>query len=91
MVKKYENLENKYEKSLSKKKNLNFKCNKCDEKFGNVKDLQNHKKDSCAASYQCEECEKCFTEESKLDEHMKKHKKNSLVMNVIEFMIMKEL
>ena len=74
LVKKYENLEKKYEKSLSKKKNINFKCKTCDEKFGTVKELQNHK-ESCAGTYQCEECDKCFTEESKLDEHMKKHEK----------------
>ena len=73
LIKKYESLE----KQLKKQKKSSFKCSKCDNKFSNVKELQNHKKETsaCQGNFECDECEKTFKTEKQLSVHMKKHEK----------------
>ena len=71
LIKKYSNLEKRYEKSITKQKKLNFKCKNCGEKLENLKELQKHKETSkCSVKLQCEECDKCFVSQVKLDEHV---------------------
>ena len=51
-----------------------FKCKKCDEELESVIELKKHKEehDSCQEKFQCEECEKVFKENGKLEEHVKR-------------------
>ena len=74
LVKKYDILEKKYDKCLSRKKKAAFKCNKCDEELESVKELKEHKEkhQSCQKSYQCEECDKCFKGEAQLEVHIER-------------------
>ena len=73
LIKKYEVLE----KQLKKQKKSSFRCSKCEKKFGNVKELQTHKKEAseCQANFKCDECEKTFKTEKQLSVHQKKHEK----------------
>ena len=75
LVKNYENLEKKYEKSLTNKKKAILICRKCDKNFKNVKDLKSHKHEtnSCQGNFQCQECEKSFKLKQELEEHAKIH------------------
>ena len=73
LINKYEDLE----KQLKKKKKFSFKCNKCNKKFENVKDLQDHRKEesSCETSFKCDECGKTFRNQNQLNVHEKRHEK----------------
>ena len=78
LINKYSNLEKKYEKSILKQKKANFKCKRCGMKLENLKELKNHKgsNNCCVETFQCEECDKSFLNEGKLDEHVERiHKK----------------
>ena len=74
---KYETLEIKYEECCNKKIRI-FKCNKCDEEFETLNDLNRHKKNHQAPSYEifeCDQCKQCFDKEWKLSAHLRSHKK----------------
>ena len=77
LYKKYELLENKYEKCLKKKANASFKCKVCDQECENIKDLQGHKREKHADGniFKCDDCEKVFKSETKQKEHEKIHTK----------------
>ena len=72
LIEKYGNLEKRYEKCLTKKKKAVFKCRKCGEKCESLKDLKKHKQEEkCSGDkFQCDECERYFLEERKLEEHV---------------------
>ena len=77
LVKKYSNLEVKYEKSLSRKRKESFKCRICDQECENLIELKNHKKEheSLLPKFKCDECDKIFLKEKQLKEHIsQKHK-----------------
>ena len=73
LINKYEDLE----KQLKKRTKFTFRCNKCNKKFENIKDLQNHRKEesSCETSFKCDECGKTFRNQNQLDLHEKRHEK----------------
>ena len=77
LLQNFENLGKKYEKSLSRKKNVIFKCKNCGDKFENVKEFQKHKQEnkSCHGTFQCDECEKTFKIKQQLEDHVKIHTK----------------
>ena len=73
LLEKHENLERKYEKFIKKQRKNKFKCSKCGDKFETLKNFQDHKENCCSYfEYECEECEKCFTNENKLQNHRDK-------------------
>ena len=73
---KYETLEKNYEECLSRK-NTTFNCGKCNEVFESLVILNKHKKNhnKSNAKLRCDECERTFDEDWKLNAHMKTHKK----------------
>ena len=56
-----------------------------------MKDLKTHKDEnnSCQGTFQCEECEKCFKNEQKLEDHIGIHKKYPCEI-VIRYLIMRQ-
>ena len=73
LLEKHENLERKYEKFVKKQRKNKFRCSKCGDKFETLKNFQDHKEDCCSNfEYKCEECEKCFKDENKLQNHRDK-------------------
>ena len=75
---KYEILEKKYDECRINTKTT-FKCNNCDEVFVSLGDLKKHRKrhNSNQVMFQCDECERNFKEEWKLNAHIKSHEKYS--------------
>ena len=72
-MEKHENLERKYEKFIKKQRKNKFECSKCGDKFETLKNFQDDNEDCCSNfEYKCEECEKCFKDENKLQNHRDK-------------------
>ena len=60
---------------IQKQKRGNFKCRNCGDKFDILRKLQDHKEEGCSSSsnsVKCDECEKCFKDKKKLQEHTDK-------------------
>ena len=78
---KYETLEAKYNQSMPK---LIFKCNLCDKDFETNKDIKEHRRSQHASDgkFTCDECNKLFDEEWKLNAHIRKFTHGTSVRNL---------
>ena len=73
LLDKHGNLEKKYEKFIQKQRKNNSKCRNCSDQFQSLSDFKKHKEDGCSTSdFKCDECEKCFKDENKLQDHTEK-------------------
>ena len=77
LLNKHGDLEKKYEKFIKKQRKNNFKCRNCGDRLESLRELKKHKEEGCSSSeLKCDECDKCFKDEDKLQEHTeKKHVK----------------
>ena len=44
--------------------------------FESLRELKKHKEEGCDSDFRCDECEKCFKDETKLQDHTEKCLKN---------------
>ena len=75
---KYDTLEKKLDENTAPKKNV-FICEKCEENFESFREMRNHvrKHRTKDDSLKCNECDRFFNEEWKLNAHKKNHHKHS--------------
>ena len=73
LLNKHGDLEKKYEKFIKKQRKNKFKCRNCGDRLESLRELKKHKEEGCSSSeLKCDECDKCFKDEDKLQEHTEK-------------------
>ena len=72
LLEKHGDLEKKYEIFVKKQRKKNFKCRNCGENFESLRELKKHKEEGCDSDFRCDECEKCFKDENKVQDHVEK-------------------
>ena len=73
LLDKHGDIEKRYEKFIQKQRKGNFRCRNCGEISEILRKLQEHKEEGCSSnSLKCDECENCFKDEKKLQDHRDK-------------------